>query len=722
MINRKAFGNLVVLKEQLKEKCGVIGVWSGEKIAPYYVRKGLSTLQHRGQESAGISIYTPQDKIKTYSGMGLVLGVLTAEVLKQLGESMAAIGHNRYSTSGSTSLSNAQPITLKKGKFELSIGHNGNIPDCEYLGEQIEEKQKEGETSDTHLVAKLLLQERPNYSDWDETLKQVLPRIRGAFCFVILTEDGNIYGARDTYGIRPFCLGKFENGWIIASESVAVDLTGAEFLRDIKPGEIIKISFDGKLTSFFFGAPSREQNCIFEYIYFSRPDSFENGIRIRKGREESGRLLGQRILKKAILADVVVPVFDSGYPAAKGVAHVLGLPLVDAITVSHYIGRTFIQPGHENRKAAVNGKHNIIPDDIKGMRIIVVDDSAVRLTTSKRLTRELNAAGAKSVFMAIASPPVVNHCDMGIDMKSKKELPASLWEHEPFELIEENVAKFIGSNAAVYLPIEDLTRALGGAKEDFYHYPFGGPHPIRDAQHKFPKRKKTINPKPRIAILISGTGTNLQAIIDGVKTHDIEAEIVSVVSNKKDAYGLKRAKENNIPTLVLPMTGKLNDKVARKEFELKLLAHIKKTAADLIVLAGWMLVLGDEFLSALAKLEVPVINLHPALLSKGNEDHIATSRGTIPVIRGIGTQAIKYAFDKNLLVSGVTVHQILPKNNFDIGPVILKEEVRRRKEDTLETFEKRTHEAEYRVLPTAIKRVLHVMKQGVDVSRGEFYW
>ena len=720
MRSRNTFGDLVVLEEQLGEKCGVIGVWCAEKIAPYYIRKGLSTLQHRGQESAGISIYTPKDKIQTFKGMGLIPNVLTAEIIHQLGESKAAIGHNRYSTTGSSSACNAQPITLKKGEFQISIGHNGNIPECEHLLKQLEEKPEEECSSDTYLVAQLLLQERPKYSDWDETLRNTLPRIHGAFSFVILTSDGSIYGARDPYGIRPFCLGKFEDGWIIASESVAVDLTGAEFLRDIKPGEVVKISFDGKLSSFFFGEPKRPQNCIFEYIYFSRPDSFENGIRVRNGREASGGLLAQRILKKGIKADAIVPVFDSGYPAAKGVARELDLPLVDAITVSHYIGRTFIQPGHENRMAAVNGKHNIISDEILGKRVIVVDDSAVRLTTSKRLCHGLKEAGAKEVYMVFASPPVVNHDDMGIDMKSKKELPASDWADESLEIIEKNVAQLMGANGVVYLPIEDIARAMGRTKEDFYYYPFGGPHPIRDPQHEFPRMKKKINSKPKIAVLISGSGTNLQEIINQVNSGDIEAKIVSVISNNDKAFGLKRAKDHNIPVHVLAYKDKMGDKEKRKEYDKLLLDLIQKTDADIVILAGWNFVLGDEFLSSATQKEIPVINLHPALLTNHLKDYIATSRGAIPVIRG--QHSIKDAFDQQLHVSGVTVHQILPKNNFDIGPVILTEEVRRRNNDTLEIFEKRIHEAEYRVLPTAIKRVIHVMKQGIDVSKGGFYW
>jgi formyltetrahydrofolate-dependent phosphoribosylglycinamide formyltransferase len=393
---------------------------------------------------------------------------------------------------------------------------------------------------------------------------------------------------------------------------------------------------------------------------------------------------------------------------------------VDAITVSHYAGRTFIQPGHENRMAAVNGKHNIISDEIRDKRIIVVDDSAVRLTTSKKLCLGLKDAGAKEVYMVFASPPVVNHDDMGIDMKSKKELPASNWAHEPLEIIEKNVAKLMGADEVVYLPIEDISRAMGRTKEDFYYYPFGGPHPIRDPQHEFTKLKKKINSKPKIAVLISGTGTNLQEIIDQVNNGDIEAKIVSVISNKKDAYGFKRAEVHNIPSFILPYEGKLNDLKKRKEYDKLLLDLVLKTETNIIVLAGWTFILGDEFLSSVAQKEIPVINLHPALLTNHLKDTIPTSRGTIPVIRG--SHAIKDAFDRHLPVSGVTVHQVLAEKNFDIGPVILTEEVRIWNNDTFEIFEKRIHEAEYRALPTAIKRVIHVMKEGVDVSKGGFYW
>jgi len=720
MIKKSVVDKMIKDDDNFGEKCGVIGVWCKDEIAEYFVRRGLSALQHRGQESAGISLFSEKGEIKTYKGMGLVPNVLSEKILKSIGSSKIAIGHNRYSTTGSSSEKNAQPFTLEKGKYKLSIGHNGNIPNCEYLGESIDGISKEDITSDTYLVGRLLLEERDKYKSWDEAIKNVLSKVHGAFCFVILTSDGTLYGARDPYGIRPMALGKIEDGWIMASESIALDLTGSEFMRDVKPGEVIKISDDGEISSFFFGEPKRPQHCLFEYIYFSRPDSFENGFRVRAAREEAGRLLGMRILSKKIEADAVVPVYDSGYPAAKGAAKTLGLPIIDAITVSHYAGRTFIQPGQENRRAAVNGKLNIVPDEVTGKNIIVVDDSVIRLTTSKMLIRGLRASGAKNIYMASASPPVVNHCDMGIDMKSKKELPASRWEDESFEVIEENVGKFVGADGMIYLPIDEISKAIGGVKEDFYHFPFGGPHPIRGKQYKFPKMKRRIKGKVKIVVFISGNGSNLQKIIDDIKNGEMDGEIVGVISNKTGAYGIERAKKNKIKTIVLPFSGKRNDKETRFEYDKKIISEVKKLKADLIVLAGWMLVLGDNFLTEAEKSEIPVINLHPALLTDKLEDHINTSRGRMPVIRG--ASAIKDAFNRKLLVSGVSVHQVISKNHVDMGPVILKEEVRRKMNDKIDEFESRIHEVERRTLPTAIKRVIHVMKSGINICTGEFYW
>lgn len=701
-------------KFEIKEKCGVIGVWNSNGHAPSYARRGLAALQHRGQESAGLSILTEQGNIQTYKGMGFVLQVLTDDVMRQIGNSRFTIGHNRYSTSGESVGDNAQPFELKNGNYQISIGHNGNIPDIVNI-------TNDGEkfTSDTPVIAKELLKNRPEFADWEETMTHVLPTFKGAYCLVILTEDG-LYAVRDPLGIRPLSLGKIKNGWMIASESVSFDVVGGEFVRDIAPGEIVKIDNEGQIKSCFFGNVMHQKFDIFEFIYFSRPDSFLNGRRVRTGREKSGRLLGERIKKKNIKPDVVVPTFESGYPAAKGVAQALGLPIVDAITTSNYIGRTFIQPGQENRENAVNGKHNIIADEVAGKKVIVVDDSAVRLTTSRMLAKAFRNAGVDKIYFAFASPPVVDQCDMGIDMRSKDQLPAAKFQNQPLAVIEKEMAVHAGADEIVYQPIEDTAEAMDGKPEDFYYFPFGGPHPLRDKQKPLPQMKKKINGKPKICIFISGMGTNLQNIIDQIKSGNLDAEICNVLSNKPDVYGVERAKNEKIPTTVIPYTGKINDKAARNAYDQKLIEYIKKVNPDLIVLAGWMLVLGEKFLRKMQEMEIPVINLHSALLTKIPCTTVQTSYGRIPVLRGINT--IQEAFEKKLPVSGATVHQILPGEEYDTGPIIMKAEVRRNSEDTFEIWDKKIRTTEYMILPAALKRVLHVMKEGVDVSKGEYSW
>lgn len=698
--------------------CGVIGVWTKTNHAPSIVRQGLAALQHRGQESAGISLVKHDGKLVTYTKMGLVPHVLTEPVLKKLGPSMLAIGHNRYATSGHSSLSNAQPITVKHARFQLSMGHNGNIPDLSPIKKAIKNKVKTN--SDTRLVAELLLQQRATVQTWEETFREVLPLCNGAYSFIALTNDETLFAIRDPYGIRPLCLGKLPDGWVIASESVALDAVGAEFVRDIIPGEIVSIKKNGTLSSSFFGEPKRLQHCLFEYVYFARPDSFINGRRVRTGREKSGELLGKRIKEKQIKPDAVIPVFESGYPAAKGVARALNLPLIDAITTSNYVGRTFIQPGQENRARAVNGKHNIVPDEIFGKKVIVVDDSAVRLTTSKSLIQTIREAGAKEVYLGIASPPVVAQCDLGIDMRSKKDLPASKFEKKQLDLIEKKMGELITADAMIYLPIEETTHAFGGKKEDFYYTPFGGPHPIRGKQPVFSKRKKKLLHKPKICVFISGNGTNLQKLIDGIENQEINAEIAVIISNKEDAYGLTRAKQHHIPTIALPYKGKLKDTAARKQYEKMLITEVQKYNPDVIMLAGWMFVLSNVFLFEMQQKQIPIINLHPALLTSENQEYIATSRGQISVIRG--PHAIADAYQNDLPVSGVTVHQVLPSIVFDAGPVIMKAEVKRRFDETHNDWEKRIHETEHLLLPTAIKRVLHVLQNNIDISKGGYLW
>ena len=698
--------------------CGVIGISSSSNHASYFVRRGLSALQHRGQESAGISVSKPSGKILTERKMGLVPQAITEDILEKLGKNKLALGHARYGTSGASTLDNAQPITLTEGKYSLSIVHNGNLPDISNLRNELQDYNEE--TSDTILVARLLLKKRPQFQSWEETLRDVFPQCRGSYNFILLTNDHELFAARDPFGLWSFSLGRLEDGYVLASESSALDAIDADFIRDIEPGEIIKLTPDGAIHSSFFGPSLHAMHSLFEYVYFARPDSFVNGVRVRQGREQSGRYLADRITQKELKPDVVVPVFESGYPAAKGVSEQLKVPIAVAITTSNYVGRTFIQPGQSNRTKAVNHKHNIVGDEIIGKKIVVVDDSAIRMTTSKVLLQELRDAGASEVYFAVASPPVVHQCNMGIDMRNKKDLPASDFEKNPVEIIEKNIAKMIGADEMIYLPIDETTKAFGADKDYFYWYPFGGPHPLRSKHKALPKRKKSITNQVKICLFASGKGTYVQDIINGIESGDIDAEIVSIVTNKKDAPVLQKAKKHNIPTKILAYTGKKSDKKARAVYEQQVLAYVKTISPDLIWLSGWQLILSEKFLKETQKMQIPTINQHPALLSQTNQNTVTTSRGPIPVLRGghVGQDA----FDRRFQVSGVTIHQILPEDTFDVGPIVMKAEVKIHKEDKLADWKKKMETAEHILVPTALKRIIHVMKNNIDISGGKFPW
>lgn len=699
----------------IQEHCGVVAIWTAKDCAALSARSALSALQHRGQESAGITTYNKDGTLTTHTGMGLVPQVLSDEVVYSM-PSYAAIAHNRYSTTGASIEKNAQPFTLSDGQYALSIGHNGNLTNVDSLRKLLQTKPQA--SSDTAYLAAYLLQGRRRHSTWEDTFLTKLPLVEGAYSMVMLTENCHLFAARDPYEIRPMSIGIFKDGWVIASETVALEKIGAHFLRHVKGGELIHIDEKGNLKSSFFGESVSPKRCIFEDIYFSFPGSYSDGQRVGTGREQSGKLLAQRLKKKGINADVVVTVFDSGRPAAKGLAEESGIRTEDAITVSHYVGRTFIRPGQEARIKSVNGKFHITPDGIVGNNVLVVDDSGVRLITSTILNREMKEAGAKSVSNAFASPPVVNHCDLGVDMHSK-DLPASAWKDEPLEVIESNVAQLIGAKSVTYLPIEQTAKAFGNTPDTFCHFCLGGAHPINNAAESFRTRERLIRDKARLAVLISGNGTNLQNIINVVNEGNINADIVGVVSNKFDAYGLTRAQNHSIPIIVVPSCGRLKDTEKRKNFEEELFSEIKKISPDIIILVGWMVVLSDDFITKSRQLEIPIINLHPALLTRGNSEEVMTSRGKIPVIRG--AHAIEDAYNQNIRVSGVTVHQVIP-GPFDTGPVILQEEVRRIEGESLKEWEQRIHSTEYRILPTALKRVIHVMKQGVDIADGKFPW
>ena len=583
----------------LQEKCGIVGIVTPHDGAPRIARNALIALQHRGQDSAGISVQGRRD-LKTYYGMGLIPVALPEELVELVGPGRVAIAHNRYSTSGSVSKANAQPVQIREGDFVLSLAHNGNLTNPGWFRQYV---VADDDTSDTILLAHYLVQRRPEYESWKETFINELPKAEGAFSAVAVTEDGSLHGFRDPWGIRPFVLGMFPDGGVmLASETVAFDAVQATYVRQIQRGEIITVTRDGRIRSAFFGPPKRGRFCTFENFYFSRPESFSNQMRVQAGRIASGRRLAERMVEKGIEADVVVPIRDSGYYAAQGFGEESGLTLRNAVGTSHYVGRSFIMAGQGQRAGAVIGKHTIIPDQLEDQSLAVVDDSVVRGTTMARIGQGLLNAGARQVHIFSASPPIIERCDLGVDMKAATELPAAAVRDEPLAVIERHMAKLIGSDSITFLSTDEIAKAFGRSNQEQCTFCLGGEHPVYGQQEMFENRVRTRGEKLKVCVFISGSGTNLREIIRGVDSGEIDAELSSVVSNKADAAGLHHAESHAIPLAVISSKGRLKDPCLRAAFEDELVAHIQATMPDVLVLAGWKVVLGDRFLTAMQAL------------------------------------------------------------------------------------------------------------------------
>lgn len=706
-------------KKPINEKCGVVAVWDRQKDAPLLAERAILALQHRGQESAGITVHKKTKGLVTHKKMGLINEVLTDKVMKKLGRAKSAIAQNRYSTTGDSSSVNCQPFTYKNRKYAISIGHNGNIPDLSFLNNSIIKKPKA--TSDTALIATLLLQNRKNYNSWTETFKHTLPEIHGAYCLTVITEDGSIFGIRDPYGIRPLCLGQIDgDGWIIASESVGIDAVGGNFLREIKRGEIVHISNDGIITSTFFGEPKRQMTCLFEYVYFSRPDSYINGKRIKDCRVSFGHELGKRIKEKGIKPEVIVPIFNSGYYPAKGVAAELGIPIIEAFITSNYFGRTFIYPAQYKRIKAVNGKHNVIPDEIYGKRVLFVDDSIVRSTTSRSLTLSLLNAGAKEVYAGFASPPIINPCDLGIDMKSKDELIAAKWENESLEEIENKIAASIGAQNVTYLPLEQTISAIGGTIDDYYSYYFGGKHPLRDKHQIFEKRKRKQSKESKIIVLTKDDWINVDTIMHAIKGNKMHGLVSEVIVNKPPNGSMTIIKKHGLTVTTFPSKGIVKDETLRTFYEKRLLDHLKQREFDILLLLKWPFIFSKNFLLEMKNNEVAVINICPSLLTADNTFETSTSRGKIQVVKGL--HALEEALKNNLPVAGITVHQVLPGDEVNMGPIIMQEELRITKDLSMKIKEKLAREAEERIIPSALSRALYVLDHNINISQGIYPW
>lgn len=443
---------MYIRKDKMEEECGVFGIYSKNKnknvsLLAYY---GLFALQHRGQESAGITV-SKNGELNTYKNMGLVSTVFNDEILGNL-EGNIAIGHVRYSTCGGCKLENCQPLESKFKLGQIAVAHNGNLTNADTIRELLEDAGATFTTSiDSEVIIKMIA--KKSSQGYEAAIKHSINAIKGAYALTIVMEN-KLIGVRDPYGIRPLCIGLTEDGdYVLASESCALDAVGATFIRDLEEGEMVIIDDDG-LRSIRYTDNRRFSPCSFEYIYFARPDTIMDGIDVYSARVEAGRRLARQM---KVEADIVIGVPDSGVPAAIGFAEESKIPYGNGLIKNKYVARTFIQPTQEMREKAVLAKLNPIKSIIAGKRIVVVDDSLVRGTTSKILIQILRKAGAKEVHFRSASPPVTHPCFFGIDTADRGELIAS-------KMSIEEIRKEINADSLDYLNLENMLDTLSCKK------------------------------------------------------------------------------------------------------------------------------------------------------------------------------------------------------------------------------------------------------------------
>ncbi|WP_346917684.1 amidophosphoribosyltransferase [Lacrimispora sp.] len=439
------------IEEELHEECGVFGIYDfdGSDVAStiYY---GLFALQHRGQESCGIAVSDtegPKGKVSAHKGMGLCNEVFTPDVLEDLHGNIG-VGHVRYSTAGSSTRENAQPLVLNYVKGTLAMAHNGNLVNAPELRKELEYSGAIFQTTiDSEVIAYHVARERVKTPSVEAAVANAMKKIVGAYSLVVMSPR-KLIGARDPYGFKPLCIGKRDNAYIIVSESCALDTVGAEFVRDVLPGEIVTITKDGIVsdTSLCFKERSKEARCVFEYIYFARPDSVFDGVSVYHSRLCAGRALA---VDSPVEADVVVGVPESGNAAALGYSLQSGIPYGTAFVKNSYVGRTFIKPKQSNRESSVRIKLNVLKEAVVGKRVIMIDDSIVRGTTSALIVNMLREAGASEVHVRISAPPFLHPCYFGTDIPDEDQLIA----HN--RSIDE-IRDVLGADSLSYLNIERL--------------------------------------------------------------------------------------------------------------------------------------------------------------------------------------------------------------------------------------------------------------------------
>lgn len=443
--------------DKLHEECGVFGIYDfdGNDVASaiYY---GLFALQHRGQESCGIAVSEtsgPKGRVLSYKGMGLVNEVFTQDSLETM-KGDIGVGHVRYSTAGASTRENAQPLVLNYVKGTLALAHNGNLINAVELRHDLEYTGAIFQTTiDSEVIAYHIARERLHVKTVEEAVNRACQKIQGAYSLVVMSPR-KLIGARDPYGFKPLCIGKRENSYIITSETCALDTIGAEFVRDVLPGETVTITPEGGIISDLSRAVSRgqEARCIFEYIYFARPDSHIDGVSVYASRIRAGRFLAA---DSPVEADLVVGVPESGNAAALGYSLQSGIPYGTAFVKNGYVGRTFIKPKQSSRESSVKVKLNVLKEAVNGKRIIMIDDSIVRGTTSDRIVRMLREAGAREVHVRISSPPFLWPCYFGTDVPEKEQLIAN-------DRTVDEIKEMIGADTLGYLNIERLREMVDG--------------------------------------------------------------------------------------------------------------------------------------------------------------------------------------------------------------------------------------------------------------------
>ncbi|MDR0643823.1 MAG: amidophosphoribosyltransferase [Treponema sp.] len=452
-------------RDKLREECGVFGVFSedSERDVSALVYYGLFALQHRGQESAGIAA-VKNGVIECRKGMGLVGDVFKGgEAQKMRGS--AAVGHVRYSTAGASNLENAQPFISRFKLGSIAAAHNGTLTNAEVVRELLEDAGVGfTSSSDSEVIVNLIAK---NYrKGLEKALTDTIQSIKGSYALIVLT-DNDMVGARDPNGIRPLCLGKIDKGWVLSSESCAIDAIGGEFVRDVEPGEMVIVSKE-QVLSFTFSEKTRRAICAFEYVYFARPDSVIDGVDVFGSRVRAGEILAR---ESPANADLVIGVPDSGIPAAIGYGRAANIRFGVGIVKSKYVGRIFIAPGQREREQAVSVKHNVIKSEVNGKRVVLIDDSIVRGTTSKRLVSILKTAGAAEVHIRVCSPSVKFPCFFGIDTPHRKDLISN-----SSGSIDE-LCLSLGADSLAFLSAEGLLESLNG-KEGYCLGCFTGEYPI----------------------------------------------------------------------------------------------------------------------------------------------------------------------------------------------------------------------------------------------------